>query len=154
MAFTQAIWLFPTVYLLHIAEEYPRFILWAQQHASKSYTQRQYVEIHLAGVIAALLVAAVLSWYPHRWLIFAAFALALAPSLLMNAVFHAGASIITRSYCPGVVTSVFLYVPAFGLLLNAARREHWLGWQSIGAALACAAIFHTWEVGHNVFKRW
>jgi hypothetical protein len=53
-----------------------------------------------------------------------------------------------------VVTSIFLYLPLFGYLLDAAREADLLDGPSIAAMLLMAALFHVWEVGHNVFRRW
>ncbi len=48
---------------------------------------------------------------------------ALGPSIACNALFCIGASLLTRTYCPGVVTSVVLYLPVALLMLAAVVRD-------------------------------
>lgn len=154
MPFSHAIWLWPVAVALHVLEEYPRFISWAQQHASPGYTHREYVQIHAAAVISSALIAGLLWLFPNRALVLLAFTFAVAPGLLFNTFFHAGASMATGSYCPGVVTATLIYLPVFGLITESVRREGLLGANALIGSLAVAGVFHFWEVGHNVFKRW
>ena len=68
--------------------------------------------------------------------------------------FHAAASVGSRTYCPGVMTGVIIYVPLSVLLAGLAMREDLVASSQLPAMLAVALAFHTLEVGHNVFKRW
>jgi hypothetical protein len=65
-----------------------------------------------------------------------------------------GASVASRTYCPGVWTGLFVYLPLAALLIGLALRDGLLGLPAMLAALGLAAAFHTLEVGHNVFARW
>ena len=67
---------------------------------------------------------------------------------------HSGATALTRTYCPGVITSLLVYVPLSALLVFLALREGLFTGTLLMAALAVAGILHAIEVGHNVFKRW
>jgi hypothetical protein len=62
--------------------------------------------------------------------------------------------VLTRTYCPGVVTSVTLYVLATIVVGAAALRDGLLRPSTLIATLVIAAVFHALEVGHNIFKRW
>jgi Protein of unknown function with HXXEE motif len=152
--FRVAVWLFPAAFVLHVAEEWPRFINWAQRHASSRYTQHDYIIIHLAGIASAIMMAAIVSRFPNRTLVFLFFAFAFAPGLLCNTFFHAGATLVTREYCPGVITAMTIYIPVFSFVCRLAWRENLVSVTTLPSALLIAAAFHTWEVGHNVFKAW
>ena len=100
-------------------------------------------------------VAAVILWrFPRDWLVFAFFAVAFGPGVFCNALFHIGASIRFRTYCPGALTGLLVYLPLAGILGALALHEGLMSGRSLLAALVVAPIVHTVEVGHNVFKRW
>lgn len=152
--FREAVWLFPIAFTLHVAEEWPRFTQWARIHASAQFTMREYVTIHVTGIFGALLFAALVARFPNRSLIFLFFAFVFGPALLFNTIFHVGATVMTRTYCPGVITALTLYLPLFYFISRAVWSENLLRGSMFGAALVIAGAFHFWEVGHNVFKAW
>lgn len=152
LTFRQAVWLFPLSFVLHVLEEWTRFPSWANRYASARYTRREYVIIHLVGIAGALIGAGIMSWLPDRPLVFVFFAFLFVPATLWNALFHAGATMVFRSYCPGVVTAMIVYPLVFYLVSERALREGFIGIGSWTTALAIAAAFHVWEVRHNVFK--
>jgi hypothetical protein len=154
IAFRHAVWLFCPAFALHVTEEWPRFTGWAKEHASRQFTQRDYNAVHIAGILISALSAAIVSLFPHSAVVFLFFAFVFAPSVFFNTLFHAGASLLTRTYCPGVITALLIYVPLFVLLTERAYRESLLTPGAIAATLLLAGVFHTWEVGHNVFKAW
>ena len=86
--------------------------------------------------------------------VFLFFAFVLTPASLFNTLFHAGASLLTRTYCPGVFTALFVYFPLFESLGRLAHKEGLLDVESSLAVLLIAGVFHAWEVGYNVFKLW
>jgi uncharacterized protein with HXXEE motif len=152
--FRQAVWLFPPAFILHVVEEWPRFTRWAQTHASEQFTQHDYNAIHVAGIFASVLGATLVWLFPNRAVVLLFLTFLLAPSVCFNALFHAGASLLTRTYCPGVVTAILIYLPLFILLTERVYTERLLTPFALAASLLVAGLFHTWEVGHNVFKAW
>ena len=152
--FRQAVWLFPPAFILHVVEEWPQFTRWAQIHASEQFTRRDYNAIHVAGIFASVLGATLVWLFPNPAVVLLFFTFLLAPSVVFNALFHAGASLLTRTYCPGVVTAVLIYLPLFILLIEHVYAERLLTPFALAASLLVAGLFHTWEVGHNVFKAW
>lgn len=60
----------------------------------------------------------------------------------------------TRTYCPGVVTSIAVYLPLSMLIVALAVRDRLYTPGFLLAAFSVAAIVHLVEVGHTVFKRW
>ncbi len=106
-------WLFPITYLLHIGEEIwggPGFAAWFSAVAGVRMTAEQLVIWNLIGwlfmTLGIVLVRASAKW---RWV-----RTAIAGIVLINAVLHAVASLLTRSYSPGLITSVCLWVPLGG----------------------------------------
>ncbi|MEO8130392.1 MAG: hypothetical protein ABI822_25050 [Bryobacteraceae bacterium] len=49
-------------------------------------------------------------------IVFLILAFAFAPAIFFNTVFHAGASLLTTTYCRGVLTVVLIYLPLFALI--------------------------------------
>ena len=154
LTFRQAVWLFRPAFVPHVFEEWPRFTGWAKHHASNQFTQRDYNSIHVAGIIGSILAALIVFWFSNRTVSFLFFAFVFTPSVFFNTLFHVGASILTRTYCPGVITAVTIYLPLFALVSELAYKEDLLNIGSVVATLLVGGVFHTWEVGHDVFKAW
>ena len=82
------------------------------------------------------------------------FALVLAPGMLWNAVFHAGATVSSGAYCPGVLSAMFVDLPLFVWLARNAVAQQLLSPRNLSVALVIAAAVHVADVGHNVYRRW
>jgi hypothetical protein len=153
-SFRDVVLLYPLAVALHVFEEWPGFPVWARRFASPRYSDRAYAITHAFAIALALGTALLLRACPAPWLVFGFFAFVFGPGVLCNAFFHAGASLASRSYCPGVVTGLAVYLPLAAALTALAAREELIGAPVLGLALGIAAAFHTLEVGHNVFERW
>jgi uncharacterized protein with HXXEE motif len=154
LSFHQAVWLYSAAFCLHVLEEWPNFTRWARRYASPMFTQKEYNTIHLAGIAVAVTSAWMLWMFPNRVTTFLFFSVVFTPSTLCNTVFHAGATVLKKAYCPGLVTAVLLYLPLFFFLSQRAHQEGLFPAGAAAASLLLAGVFHTWEVGHNVFKAW
>ena len=154
MTFSDAFVLFPVVQAAHVWEEWPGFPRWARRFGSSGYTDREYLVTHALAIAAAIAVVFLVRAFPNRVIVFTTFALALGPGIACNAVFHLGATAISRHYCPGAITSIGLYIPLAAWLIALALREGLLSPAAVTIALAIAAVFHALEVSHNVFERW
>ncbi len=152
--FRDAVLLFPLAVVLHVYEEWPGFPRWARRFASPGYSDRAYSLTHAFAVASAVGVALLLRAWPAPWLLFGFFALLFGPGVFCNALFHAGASVWSRTYCPGAVTGLLVYLP-FSLWLAAlALHDGLIGASALALTLPVAVAFHTLEVGRNVFARW
>jgi hypothetical protein len=125
--FRHVVLLWPVLTGLHVWEEWPGFPVWARRFASPRYSDREYVVTHVWTVGSAV------AW---------------------NGCFHLAATLWSRSYCPGTVTGVALYLPFAVWVARLAVRDGVIanGW--LAAAFAVALVGHVAEVGHTVFKRW
>ena len=153
-SFRDALLLFPLAVALHVLEEWPRFPAWARRFASPGYSDRAYVVTHVLAISLAVASTLLVRAFPTPWLVIPFFALVFGPGVLCNALFHAGASVLSRSYCPGALTGLALYLPLSALLATLAVREGLISLPALAGSLVVALAFHVLEVGHNVFERW
>lgn len=123
------IWLFPLTYVVHIVEEYGEdFTGWAVEFFPVRLTTGELLAWNLAGLVlmTAGVALAVLSrrW---RWVV-----TAVAGIVLVNVLFHAIASAVTRTYSPGLISALLLWLPLGVVMLRkewrgAARSTFWKG---------------------------
>jgi len=154
LSFREGVWLFPIVFTLHVLEELPRFTEWARRYASERFTHQDYLRVHSAGPILSPLSAGAISLFPNQWTVLCFFALVFAPAVLFNSLFHAGATLQSGAYCPGLFTAISLYLPVFYILCRLALREGLLSNNTMILGLLVAGVFHAVEVGHNLYKAW
>jgi hypothetical protein len=155
MSFVEAFALFPMAQAVHVLEEWIQgFPKWARRFASDRYTDREYAVTHALAIASAIATAFLVRTFPNRSVVFVVLAFIFGPGIACNALFHLGATLISHRYCPGVITSIVLYVPLTCWLIVLALRQGLLPPAMVTTALLLGAAFHTLEVSHNVFKRW
>ena len=152
--FRRAVWLFPAAYTLHVLEELPQFTNWARHYANASFTMRDYLVIHLSGIIVAVLAPLALRFFHNRAAIFIFFTFIFTPAVCFNIFFHAGATAAFGVYCPGLLTALTLYAPLFYVVTRVAFREGLLTNRMAIVSFVVAGLFHAADVSHNVFKAW
>ncbi len=152
--FRRAVWLFPVAYILHVLEELPQFTNWARDYANAGFTMRDYLVIHLSGIVVAILAPVVLRVFPNRVAIFIFFTFVFTPAVCFNILFHAGATAAFGVYSPGLITALTLYPPLFYFVSRQAFREGLLTNRIASVSFVMAGLFHAADVSHNVFKAW
>ena len=124
-AFPNWTWLFPVTYILHIGEEYwggEGFPRWISRVAGVHLTADHFLILNCIGLVLMTAgIGLVSQWAVWRWTL-----TAFGGVVLLNGASHAIASIITRSYSPGLVTGLLCWVPLGVITLrhewrNAAR---------------------------------
>lgn len=150
--FRAAVWLCPFAFVVHVLEELPRFTPWAQRHINPHFTRRHYLDVHVSGIVGGFLAAALVSFFPARPLVFLYFTLLATPGFLCNTFFHAGASVVYRSYSPGVVSALLIYLPLYTLLSSLALGEGFISIRWWLLSTSIAVVVHALEVRHNVFR--
>lgn len=103
-------WLPVLAFLVHIAEEYPRFPEWATRHFGAT-SRAWYVYSHIPLVLLVIVVGAHADDAQARSL-WPLVATAIQWVLATNAVFHIVTTLLFREYSPGVVTGTVLFLPA------------------------------------------
>jgi hypothetical protein len=130
--------LFPATYLVHILEECfagERFYRWIHRISGIRLTAAQFVAINALAWIA--MASAAFSVPPENWLW-----TAIGCTVLVNGVLHLATTILTRTYSPGVVSGVVLWIP-LGLYYvmqgNAILPGREL-WTALSAGVAIQAV--------------
>ena len=154
LRFSRIVWLFPVAYALHVLEELPHFTNWARQYANASFTMRNYLTVHITGVIVAVAAPLLIRYFPNRAVILVFFTFVFTPALFFNIIFHASATAVFRAYSPGLLTAITIYPVTFFLVARQALREDLMSGRVAIISFLLAGLFHTADVSHNVFKTW
>ena len=154
LRFRRLVWLFPIAYVLHVLEELPRFTAWAMRYANPGFTMRDYLTVHLTGIVVSVAAPLVISYFSNRFVVFVFFAFVLTPAAFFNILFHAGATVVFGVYCPGLITALTVYPVVWLLLSRSALREKLLSLPLALVSGGVAGLFHFADVSHNVFKAW
>ena len=154
LTFREAVWIFPIVYTLHVLEELPRFTAWAQRYANSRFTMRDYLVIHVSGILVAFAAPVIIRWSSNRAVTFIFFTFIFTPAVCFNVVFHTGATVAFGAYSPGLITALTLYPSIFYLVSRRAFREGLMTNRMAVASFVIAGLFHAADVSHNVFKAW
>ena len=154
LRFRRLVWLFPIAYVLHVIEELPRFTAWAMHYASPNFTMRDYLAVHLTGIVVAVAAPVAISYFSNRLIVFIFFTFVFTPAAFFNIVFHAGATVAFGVYCPGLITALTVYPIVWFLVSRSALREKLLPRPLAVVSLAVAGLFHLADVSHNVFRAW
>jgi hypothetical protein len=132
-------WLVPAAFLVHVAEELPRFPRWATKHFGTTTTQF-YLASHAVLVPALVRASARGARRPFDSQA-AFFATTVSSGLGINAIFHIATTALFREYSPGVVTGAAGMLPAALYTLYRTKRGRILNdGQIVGAVLAGTAI--------------
>lgn len=136
------VWLLVGAYVSHVLEEYlAGFPRWVAVIAGRPMPTEVFIGINAVAFVGMVLAArAAIRNETLGWL-----AVAIATVLLVNALAHLGASLLTASYSPGLFTGVVLYMPIAQLLLLRAWHQapEALFWQGVGAGLAAHIVVTT-----------
>lgn len=114
-------WFLPAAYVVHVAEEAfggHGLMEWMADGGGVRLSLAAFLGLNVAGAGVVTLAA----WAARRstigrWLLVAGAAI-----ILVNGIWHIAICGMTRSYIPGVLTGLLLYVPAGGMLLRRMRR--------------------------------
>ena len=122
----------PIIFVAHFLEESPRFVPWFNSHVARGITTDLFWTVNLTALVITLLVVSVelLSRSSGSAVLVAGWF-----GFLMgaNALFHVTGGFVDRSYVPGLITAVLLYVPYYAwLLVRSLKRA---GTASIVAAI-------------------
>jgi hypothetical protein len=113
-------WLFPLAYLVHIAEEYwggfPAWIsrFWGVESSNSNFLSWNGGAwlLMMAGVLF------VLKTKSYRWLL-----VGFGTVVLINGTMHTIASVVTRSYSPGLISGLLLFIPLGTITLFRAWKK-------------------------------
>ena len=128
MRYEQFVWFSVLNYILHFAEEVPRFVDWMhgrEGKLAKGYTQRKFNTENALMFSFAVMLTAMLNLKPRSRFL-RTVSLGSGVAYLENTVFHALPTLKEGVYSPGVITSC-LFNPAYAFILYwKARQEGFL----------------------------
>jgi hypothetical protein len=150
MPFRKLVWAFPAAYLVHVAEEAPGFVAWAQRNASPRYTERDFATINGLGFVSTAAATAAVARANRRARDLAYYSVVVTQQAVFNALFHSVTTVSFREYSPGLVTSI-LMVPLWRRLTRTALAEGRLSRREVAACLLVAGIVHGGVVARQVF---
>jgi hypothetical protein len=130
-------WLFPISYLIHIAEEYwGGFPAWIARFWGVESSLSNFLSWNVGALIMmALGVVVALKTKSYRWLL-----VSFGTVVLINGLVHAGASVVTRSYSPGVISGLLLFIPLGAITLLRARST--VNRRSLRAGVIVGVLMH------------
>ena len=129
----------PFVFIAHFLEEAPSFVAWFNAHVSRGITAPLFWTVNLTG-LAITIAVVIIDWFSGS-AISATLAVAWL-SLLMfaNALFHLVAAIVDRSYVPGLVTAIVLYLPFYTWLVARVLQSRRLPRAAVGIAAIVGSL--------------
>jgi hypothetical protein len=144
--------LFAGSLVVHVLEEAPGFTSWARAHASARYTQRDFIRNNALGL--ALTGAA--TWTlllrpPGRASFFACYSTIVTQQALFNTAFHLSTAAAWRTYSPGLVSSIALFLPSWWRLTNRALEARLISKRGVLAGAAIGGAIHAAVVARQVF---
>lgn len=112
----------PIVFVLHVLEEGPKFVPWFNRLVEPDITEAAFLRVNGTAFVITVVLAAVL--FATREPAVAVLDLAWVGFLMLaNALLHVAATVVHRTYSPGVVTAVLLYLPYFAVLFAVVRKR-------------------------------
>jgi hypothetical protein len=123
--FSRLIWLFPLVYVLHIAEEAPGFPSWVGSVLGGHIEVRAFYINNTVFMAVLLVLCFLANRFRKPWSTTLLF-LWVSGQEFWNFVFHVYAQFQFNSYSPGYFTAIFLYFPLYAYLTYIALRECFL----------------------------
>ena len=103
------LWFVPVAYFIHILEESPRFVPWAKEYFGAPETFGQFVLGNVIFMVYVLISVSLAIFYTSEWTL--VLGLAAAAWIFSNFLIHAGYTLYTGEYSPGVVTASAIYAP-------------------------------------------
>ena len=126
----------PIIFVCHFVEELPWFVEWFNSHVSRGITSGMFWRVNLTALIITVIAVGL------EYLSQSGFSLTLLVGWLgflmgANALLHVVAAIVDRSYVPGLVTAVLLYIPYYMWLFASAVKS---GRSSVAILLSVAGL--------------
>jgi len=146
----------PLIFVFHFLEEAPGFVAWFNAHVTRGIDFATFLQVNLSGLVITALVVGM------YWFARSGFALSLVVawfSFLMfaNALLHIAGSIIDKSYAPGVITALLLYLPYYFYVMakifktGQLRASLMFGAAVLGAIPMCIHGYRILFLGSRLF---
>jgi hypothetical protein len=137
---TALYWVPTLVFLVHIAEELPRFPAWATRHFAAT-SRAWYVYSHVVLIALVVTISAQAEAAAPRTL-WPLIAVGFQWALGVNALFHIATTVLFKEYSPGLVTGVLVCIPATAYVSRAAVAGQLLTTAQLGSAVGLGIIIN------------
>jgi hypothetical protein len=113
----------PLIFILHVAEEAPGFVVWFNSLVERGISQRLFLTVNISALVITVFIATAVAIAKTKgavilalsWLSFLMFA---------NALLHIVGTMAHDRYSPGVITAMILYLPYFLWFLYRSIRQY------------------------------
>ncbi len=140
LPFSTALLLAPLVYAIHHAEEhlFLNFRAWRLKYFpdNNALSTEAILAILVSFGLIYLIIHASVRTKVSAWMALTF----LMATQVHNAIFHLGATIAFRDFSPGLITALFLYIPANWLIAKAALKEEWVSPRQLGVTFVAGGI--------------
>jgi hypothetical protein len=131
-------WIPALVFLIHVAEEYPRFPEWATRHFGAT-SRAWYVYTHILLIAVAVVICARAQDAAPRTL-WPLLATSFQWVVATNAIFHIATTLLFREYSPGLFTGTALFPPATAYMFNRTLSEELLTPLQVASVLGLGTV--------------
>jgi len=103
-------WSLPAAFVAHVMEEAfggDGLTQWMADGGGADFSIQEFLGLNLAGAVTLALAA----WASRRWRAWRWPLVAGAAVFISNGIWHAAICVMARSYIPGVLTGVLVYIP-------------------------------------------
>ena len=134
-------WLFPLSYLVHILEEYwGGFPAWIARFWGVESSLSNFLSWNGGALVMMMVgIMLVLKTKSYRWLL-----VSFGMVVLINGLVHAIASVVTKSYSPGLISGLLLFIPLGAITLMRAREK--VNRRTFRAGLIVGVLMHMFVV--------
>jgi hypothetical protein len=117
----------PILFGLHVLEEAPGYVQWFNSVAQPPIPAEGFGRGQIAPLAEAAVLAGLAFWTGKRWAAVLLYIWSI-HFFFANGVYHLIATIVLRSWSPGLVTGTLLYLPFFAWLTRHLRRSGVEAW--------------------------
>ncbi len=127
----KVILLAPLIFVIHVLEEYSSVVSWVNSVIKQgSISQPVFIVANFIVLFFVILITVMMNRSDSAAPAFVAVFL-LSSVMFANGLFHIIASIMLDSNCPGVITSIFLYLPFFTWFVWIVMKKYKIDFQHV-----------------------
>lgn len=139
--FSRIILLAPSAYALHVVEESFGFPQWVSENFSVIFTTARFRRNNVMFIMLSIIITCITYKVPRKILVFM-FVSWFAGLYFHNALFHIGTTAYFKSFSPGLITSILIYIPLSCSFFYLASKEKYLNNFQIITGFIMGGIAH------------
>ena len=139
LSLNRLVWGAPLIFLLHVVEEAPCFVVWINSLVSGYITDQAFIVVNASGFVITLLVSIAVARSKDGLVVLVALAW-FSFVMFANAVLHITATAVHGLYSPGVITSIVLYLPFYLWFVSLVARRTAFRTAAIASSVVVGAL--------------